>query len=143
MTGTVKWFNAAKGYGFITNDETNEDVFVHFSAIQSNGFKTLAEGQRVEFEITNGAKGPSAAARRASLTSSTVTLVSSSATKSTTETLGVGTRMAKPLSLPFSSGRTKATALAAPVVVGMMDWAAALALRRSLWGRSKMFWSFV
>ena len=58
--GTVKWFNAEKGYGFITGED-GADVFVHFSAIQSNGFKTLAEGQRVEFEITNGAKGPSAA----------------------------------------------------------------------------------
>ena len=58
--GTVKWFNAEKGYGFITGED-GADVFVHFSAIQTNGFKTLAEGQRVEFEITNGAKGPSAA----------------------------------------------------------------------------------
>ncbi len=61
MTGLVKWFNADKGFGFITPEDGSKDVFVHFSAIQSNGFKTLAEGQRVEFEITNGAKGPSAA----------------------------------------------------------------------------------
>ena len=61
MTGLVKWFNADKGFGFITPADGSKDVFVHFSAIQSNGFKTLAEGQRVEFEITNGAKGPSAA----------------------------------------------------------------------------------
>ena len=61
MTGIVKWFNADKGFGFIPPDDGSKDVFVHFSAIQTNGFKTLAEGQRVEFEITNGAKGPSAA----------------------------------------------------------------------------------
>ncbi len=61
MTGIVKWFNADKGFGFITPDDGSKDVFVHFSAIQTDGFKTLAEGQRVEFEITNGAKGPSAA----------------------------------------------------------------------------------
>ena len=61
MTGIVKWFNADKGFGFITPDDGSKDVFVHFPAIQTNGFKTLAEGQRVEFEITNGAKGPSAA----------------------------------------------------------------------------------
>jgi CspA family cold shock protein len=57
--GHVKWFNANKGYGFISQ-ENGEDVFVHFSAIQGDGFKTLTEGQEVEFEITNGAKGPQA-----------------------------------------------------------------------------------
>ena len=57
--GTVKWFNAEKGYGFITGEDGN-DVFVHFSAIQGNGFKTLAEGQNVEFEIQDGQKGPAA-----------------------------------------------------------------------------------
>ncbi|AXW87321.1 cold-shock protein [Lonsdalea britannica] len=61
ITGSVKWFNESKGFGFITPEDGSKDVFVHFSAIQSNGFKTLAEGQRVEFEITSGAKGPSAA----------------------------------------------------------------------------------
>ncbi|HON33652.1 MAG: cold-shock protein [Thermovirgaceae bacterium] len=60
MQGTVKWFNEAKGYGFITPDEGN-DVFVHFSAILGEGFKTLAEGQRVEFEVVQGEKGPQAA----------------------------------------------------------------------------------
>ena len=55
-TGTVKWFNDAKGYGFIEQDG-GEDVFVHFSAIAMDGFKTLAEGQEVEFEIQTGAKG--------------------------------------------------------------------------------------
>lgn len=61
IKGNVRWFNESKGFGFITPEDGSKDVFVHFSAIQSNGFKTLAEGQRVEFEITNGAKGPSAA----------------------------------------------------------------------------------
>lgn len=51
MTGTVKWFNAGKGYGFISNDEGGEDIFVHFSAIQTEGFKTLREGQKVSFEV--------------------------------------------------------------------------------------------
>lgn len=60
MTGTVKWFNQKKGYGFITMDGGN-DVFVHFSAIQGDGFKTLDEGQRVEFEVVEGPRGPQAA----------------------------------------------------------------------------------
>ena len=59
--GTVKWFNSEKGFGFITDESSNEDVFVHFSAIQDEGFKTLAEGQGVEFEIVDGARGPQAA----------------------------------------------------------------------------------
>lgn len=58
-TGTVKWFNADKGYGFITVDNGDE-VFAHFSEIQSQGFKTLEEGQKVEFEITQGDRGPQA-----------------------------------------------------------------------------------
>ncbi|HZA15184.1 MAG TPA: cold-shock protein [Myxococcaceae bacterium] len=56
-TGTVKWFNDAKGYGFITQDGGGEDVFCHFSAIQADGFKSLAEGQKVEFEVARGPKG--------------------------------------------------------------------------------------
>jgi len=59
-TGTVKWFNDSKGFGFIAQDQGGEDLFAHFSAIQSNGFKTLAEGQRVTFEITTGPKGKQA-----------------------------------------------------------------------------------
>lgn len=59
-TGTVKWFNAEKGYGFISV-QGEDDVFVHFSAIQSDGFKTLEEGQEVSFEIVQGGKGPQAA----------------------------------------------------------------------------------
>ncbi|MDF2905461.1 MAG: cold-shock DNA-binding domain protein [Herbinix sp.] len=55
--GTVKWFNAQKGFGFITNNETGEDVFVHFSGIASEGFKSLEENQNVTFDITNGARG--------------------------------------------------------------------------------------
>ena len=58
--GTVKWFNAEKGYGFITG-ENGSDVFVHFSAIQGEGYKTLEEGAAVEFEVINGEKGPQAA----------------------------------------------------------------------------------
>ncbi len=60
QTGTVKWFNDQKGYGFIARDEGGGDVFVHHSAIQMQGFKTLAEGQRVEFTIEVGPKGPAA-----------------------------------------------------------------------------------
>ena len=60
MTGTVKFFNAEKGFGFISPADGSKDVFVHFSAIQGNGFKTLAEGQNVEFEIQDGQKGPAA-----------------------------------------------------------------------------------
>jgi len=59
-TGTVKWFNEAKGYGFIARDEGGPDVFVHFSAIQGSGFKTLAEGQKVSFNVEEGPKGPQA-----------------------------------------------------------------------------------
>lgn len=59
-TGTVKWFNAEKGYGFISIQD-EDDVFVHFSAIQTDGFKTLDEGQEVQFEVVQGAKGPQAA----------------------------------------------------------------------------------
>jgi cold shock protein len=61
VQGHVKWFNEAKGFGFISPDNGSKDVFVHFSAIQSQGFKTLAEGAAVEFEIEEGQKGPSAA----------------------------------------------------------------------------------
>ena len=60
-TGTVKWFNESKGYGFITPSDGSPDVFVHFSAISGGGFKTLREGQTVEFEIQSGEKGPQAA----------------------------------------------------------------------------------
>lgn len=61
MTGTVKWFNEAKGFGFITPDNGGKDVFVHHSAIQGSGFKTLAEGQKVKFELQQTPKGPAAA----------------------------------------------------------------------------------
>ena len=60
--GTVKWFNAEKGFGFITPDGGGADVFAHFSAIQSNGFKSLKENQRVSFEVTTGPKGKQASA---------------------------------------------------------------------------------
>lgn len=61
MIGTVKWFSSEKGYGFITPEDGSKDVFVHYSAIQSEGYKTLSEGQKVEFEIVENAKGPQAA----------------------------------------------------------------------------------
>ena len=59
--GTVKWFNSTKGYGFIQPDAGGKDVFVHFSAIGGSGFKSLAEGDKVEFEVVQGQKGPQAA----------------------------------------------------------------------------------
>ena len=59
-TGNVKWFNESKGFGFITNNDGSKDVFVHFSAISSDGFRTLAEGQAVTFDVENGPKGPQA-----------------------------------------------------------------------------------
>jgi CspA family cold shock protein len=58
--GTVKWFNAEKGYGFITLEGENQDVFVHWSAIQMDGYRSLEEGQQVEFEVGEGQKGPQA-----------------------------------------------------------------------------------
>ena len=60
-SGTVKWFNAEKGYGFIAPDSGGDDVFVHYSAIQTGGYKSLDEGQKVEFEVTQGQKGDAAA----------------------------------------------------------------------------------
>ena len=60
LQGTVKWFNESKGFGFIEQEE-GKDIFVHYSAIQGNGFKTLNEGDKVEFEVVDGLKGPAAA----------------------------------------------------------------------------------
>ena len=62
VTGTVKWFNDSKGFGFLTRDDGQKDVFVHFSAIQGEGFKSLVEGQKVEFEVVESPKGPAAEA---------------------------------------------------------------------------------
>ena len=59
-TGTVKWFNGEKGYGFVTPDDGTKDLFVHFSAIQADGYKSLDEGQKVEYDATQGQKGPQA-----------------------------------------------------------------------------------
>jgi CspA family cold shock protein len=60
VTGTVKWFDSKKGFGFITRDDNGQDIFVHFSAIQGSGFKNLEEGQKVRFEIVQDKKGPRA-----------------------------------------------------------------------------------
>ena len=61
-TGTVKWFNDSKGFGFISPSDGSADVFVHFSAVQGDGFRSLAEGQAVSYEVENGPKGPQASA---------------------------------------------------------------------------------
>lgn len=58
--GSVKWFNAEKGYGFVAQDDGGADVFVHYSAIEAQGYRSLEEGQRIEFEVTQGPKGPQA-----------------------------------------------------------------------------------
>lgn len=64
-TGTVKWFNDSKGFGFITPDDGSKDVFAHFSAISADGFRSLAEGQQVTYDVEDGPKGPQAANIRA------------------------------------------------------------------------------
>ena len=69
VTGVVKWFNNAKGYGFVTPDEGDQDIFVHFSAIEMDGYRTLKEGQRVEFEVEQGPKGLHALKLSAQVTS--------------------------------------------------------------------------
>jgi len=61
VRGTVKWFNAEKGYGFLSRDDGDKDVFVHYTAIQATGFKSLTEGAKVEFDVVEGTKGPAAA----------------------------------------------------------------------------------
>lgn len=63
-TGTVKWFNSEKGYGFITPEDGSKDVFVHFSGIEGTGYRSLNEGQKVEYNVTQGQRGPEAAAVR-------------------------------------------------------------------------------
>ncbi len=60
MTGTVKWFNATKGFGFITGDEDGQDIFVHYSGIATQGYKTLEDGQKVTYDVTEGSRGPQA-----------------------------------------------------------------------------------
>lgn len=60
MTGTVKWFNATKGFGFITGDEDGQDIFVHYSGIATQGYKTLEDGQKVSYDVTEGNRGPQA-----------------------------------------------------------------------------------
>jgi len=76
-TGVVKWFNNEKGYGFITPDEGGPDLFAHFSSIETDGFKSLAENQKVEFEVAQGDKGPQAAhIRPLSVSTSTTALLS-------------------------------------------------------------------
>jgi len=65
VLGTVKWFSAEKGYGFIEREQGEEDIFVHFSAIEGDGFKTLEEGQKVEFDVVSGERGPQASDVRA------------------------------------------------------------------------------
>ncbi|MBS1269432.1 MAG: Cold shock-like protein CspE [Gammaproteobacteria bacterium] len=66
MRGTVKWFNAAKGFGFISPNDGDDDVFAHYSAIEMEGYKTLTEGQEVEYELEQGPKGPKATHIKAS-----------------------------------------------------------------------------